>query len=312
MYSFDFISIVLKAYNNRTTLNMTVVQIATFYEVSKQSIYNWIGCNYNLNKNNKRIYIRKNSEYDKKYIKYVLSYVNKNPQFIMKNLLQQLNLLFGINVCKNTIYMILKKNNITRKIVQINKYPHSTDKYLTDLKRLQKEIKNRKKRIISIDETAINIDNIGNYGWSDRGKRCIINKKHRNKGVRFSLLFGISRSKIIGYAIKEGSFKGPDFSEYMNKINNKYTRYKYLLDNAVIHRARIINNDIRKKFIYNVPYSPQFNPIEYVNNELKRQIKIANIKNKNELIIFMDKFVKQTNKKGLKKYFEKSYNLIGV
>jgi hypothetical protein len=47
-------------------------------------------------------------------------------------------------------------------------------------------------------------------------------------------------------------------------------------------------------------------------NELKRQIKRAYIKNKNELIIFMDRFVKQTNKKGFKNYFEKSYNLIGV
>ncbi len=31
----------------------------------------------------------------------------------------------------------------------------------------------------------------------------------------------------------------------------------------------MINNNIKSKMIYNIPYSPQFNPIEHVNNELK-------------------------------------------
>lgn len=312
MYSIDFINMVIKVYNNRKSLNMTVVQIATFYEISKQSIYNWLNGKYNLNKNNKRIYIRKESEYDKKYIKYILSYVTKNPQFLIKHLIERLKLLFGIAISKNTIYMILKKNNITRKIVQINKYPHNTDKYLYDLKRLQKELKHRKKRIISIDETSINLNNINNYGWSKKGNKCIIHKKHKNKNVRFSLLFGISRSKIIDYVIKEGTINGSDFNNYINKIDNNKSNYKYLLDNAVIHKTKIINNDIRKKFIYNVPYSPQFNPIEYVNNELKRQIKISNINNKTELVIFINNFVRKINKKGLKNYFNKSYELIGI
>jgi hypothetical protein len=64
--------------------------------------------------------------------------------------------------------------------------------------------------------------------------------------------------------------------------------------------------------IYNVPYSPQFNPIEYVNNELKRQIKISKINNRNELNDFMKRFVKENNKKGYKGYFEKACNLMGV
>ena len=45
--------------------------------------------------------------------------------------------------------------------------------------------------------------------------------------------------------------------------------------------------------IYNIPYSPQFNPIGHVNNELKRQIKTADINNK-------------------KRYYEKVYDLMGV
>ena len=38
MYSYDFIQIVIKAYNTRNKLCMTVNQLATFYEISKQSL----------------------------------------------------------------------------------------------------------------------------------------------------------------------------------------------------------------------------------------------------------------------------------
>ncbi len=41
MYSHDFIKVILKVYNNLKRLNMTVKKIASFYEISKQSIYNW-------------------------------------------------------------------------------------------------------------------------------------------------------------------------------------------------------------------------------------------------------------------------------
>jgi transposase-like protein len=64
--------------------------------------------------------------------------------------------------------------------------------------------------------------------------------------------------------------------------------------------------------IFNVPYSPQFNPIEYVNNELKRQIRTQNIQNKKELIKFLELFIKKSSKKGFKNYFKKSYDLLGI
>ena len=63
----------------------------------------------------------------------------------------------------------------------------------------------------------------------------------------------------------------------MKKNDKANCRYKYLLDNVVIHKTKIISENLRKNMIYNIPYSPQFNPIEYVNNELKRQIKLVEI-----------------------------------
>ena len=44
--------------------------------------------------------------------------------------------------------------------------------------------------------------------------------------VFYSLLFGITKKKIIGYDIKEGIFKGTYFNKYMVKNDKENGRYK--------------------------------------------------------------------------------------
>lgn len=161
MYSLDFVNIVIKTYNNRKMLNMTVNHIAVFYGISKPSgllsIYNWINGKINLSKNNKRIYVKSTtkSQYEQKYIDYLLKYVSEHPQFIIKDLMNHLNILLasltGIKLSKQIIYMILKRIFNTHFSIQINKYPHSNERYQIDLKLLKKKLSNKKNRIISID-----------------------------------------------------------------------------------------------------------------------------------------------------------------
>lgn len=312
MYSIDFIIMVLKSYNKRKQLNMTVNEIAIFYEISKQTMYNWLKGKYKISEMNKRVYAKVTPKCDSKYTKYVIKFIKSNQQFNMKISLQNLMALFGIGITKQTIYNILKRNKITHKIIQINKYPHSKVRYKKEVNKLRKSLNCRKNRIISIDETAIHINAIGRYGWAKSGTKCIINKPHKNKGVRFSLLFGISKKSIVGYTIKEGTMKGTDFNEFMERIDRPNGNYKYLLDNAVIHHSKLIKKDIKEKMIYNVPYSPQYNPIEYVNNELKRQIRCENIRNDDELRKYMEKFTRANKRKGNEKYFEKAYKMLGI
>lgn len=163
MYSLDFIHVVIKTYHMRTSLNFTVAQIVSFYNISKQSIYNWLNNNL-LISGNKRLFNRSTKPSHKLHISYVTNYVKKFPQFSIKTLLKNLIFLFGFAVSRQTICNILKRNNITRKRVQINKYPHSVDKYESCLNQLRSQLKSRKNRIISIDETGINLNSPSNYG----------------------------------------------------------------------------------------------------------------------------------------------------
>ena len=68
------------------------------------------------------------------------------------------------------------------------------------------------------------------------------------------------------------------------------------MDNARIHHSKILKHymtTINSKIIYNVPYCPEYNPIEMIFSKVKRIISCKN--NKNETII----------KKNINKAFKK-------
>ena len=69
------------------------------------------------------------------------------------------------------------------------------------------------------------------------------------------------------------------FINFFYKINNilpKNDKYYFLLDNARIHHYKKLKEYIKKtniEFIYNVPYMPEFNPIELVFKDFKTYLK---------------------------------------
>ncbi len=61
----------------------------------------------------------------------------------------------------------------------------------------------------------------------------------------------------------------------------------------------INENKNKINVIYNVPYSPQFNPIEYYHGVLKKEIYQTYIESRDQLN-------KELNKKGFDKYYDKT------
>ena len=71
-------------------------------------------------------------------------------------------------------------------------------------------------------------------------------------------------------------------NELKNKVKNKYPNI--LLDNARIHHARILKESVTDiRFIYNIPYTPEYNPKEQVFSKLKYLLRISNLTNENTL-----------------------------
>ena len=83
------------------------------------------------------------------------------------------------------------------------------------------------------------------------------------------------------------------------------------MDNATIHKTKKIKEELstkKIKVIYNVPYHPEFNQIEYQINTFWSEIKNKYVRNYKQSDYCINNFILKTNKIGLTKYFQKSYN----
>ena len=76
-------------------------------------------------------------------------------------------------------------------------------------------------------------------------------------------------SSLVGWKLypeRKGGVKTNDILEFYNEfIHSKYKDYLVIMDNAVIHKSKIIRETIENDnnhLIYSVPYHPETNSIE--------------------------------------------------
>lgn len=307
MYDINFVNRVLKIYFNRKCFKLTVNSISKIYNISKSTIYEWKNNPVNI-VDNKRIFNKNLSIFE--YDKIIVDHVVENKTIDHDKIYNIVKKKFNKNISRRTVYNVLKRNHITCKKVQTNKYPYSKDKFDKDVNKLRSLIKCRKNRIISVDETSIDFIVPSNYGWSKKGTKCT--RKISNKRYRVSMLLAISKNKIVNYHIKEGSFKSDNFNEFMDETVNLNGHYRYFMDNATIHHNRFMDPDIKSKIIYNLPYCPSYNPIEYFFNTFKKEVRRINTNrnnNINQLVALLETKFKKTRFDG---YFKKSYDNLKI
>ena len=132
-------------------------------------------------------------------------------------------------------------------------------------------------------------------------------------------MLAINKTKVIGFQLVRGSFNGESFKTFItDTIIPKSKKASLLMDNARIHHYRKFVDMMKENnhnIIYNIPYSPQFNPlslrvnpIEYVFNVLKTEIRNNCIDTYKQLHIKIELFVRKMNSIGFRKYFQKSYD----
>jgi transposase len=105
---------------------------------------------------------------------------------------------------------------------------------------------------------------------------------------RYTLLVAVGIDKVIHYRIIKNSANGEIFLKFIKdliKILSMDEQYYILLDNARIHHykkfKRYIQHQCNIEVVYNVPYTPEANPIEQVFKELKQNLNDATVNNRN-------------------------------
>jgi transposase len=302
------------SFNLRKRYHLSIEEIAKLLDIGRSTLYLWRKMYLFDHKcfGEKKFHVKKNNSYYRKINDTIISYICDTVIISgvvnIKALKYHLQKTFNVTICKSYVYKILKKNKITYKKCQKYKCRYSND--IMDKKReeLLKEIdKVGMSNLISLDETSIEIGDKPNYGWSHQG--TIIKKKIPHIRQRYSLIMAISYDKVIDYKLVKGSFNGEIFKNFIEgKCLNKKALF---MDNARIHHYKKFKNEISKRkcsLIYNVPYCPKYNPIEYVFNVIKSELRKRDIQSLNDLNRELKKIIRKLNKKSFSTYYNHSYD----
>jgi transposase len=179
---------------------------------------------------------------------------------------------------------------------------------------IKRKAKKEKGVIYFGDETGMRSDHQAGKSYAPKGKTPVIKKT----GQRFSLnmISAISNKGHLQFMILDGRFNGEVFETYLKQLI-KYSRQKifFITDGHPAHKTKKLNewleeNKHRIEVFFLPPYSPELNPQEYVNQDVKTNIigkkrPINKAQMKNNVNEFMTK--RKNNKKQVQKYFHEKH-----
>jgi transposase len=160
------------------------------------------------------------------------------------------------------------------------------------------------------DETGMRSDHQAGRSYAPAGQTPVIKKT----GQRFSLnmVSAISNRGHLQFMIIDGRFNGEVFQQFLSQLI-KYSRQKiyFVTDGHPAHKTKKLNqwleeNKDRIEIFFLPPYSPELNPQEYVNQDVKTNVigKKRPI-NKQQMRSNVNEFMlkRKKNKKQVQKYF---------
>jgi transposase len=283
-----------------------------------QSLARWVN-KYKMTKTLKRK-IRKNHNFKitPEIEKFIKEYVRKYPTTTLWEYSKLVKDKFNIELSDKSIYNILHKNKITRKRLRNKYYPEKREgQEKQDLDTFYNKLKNYDyTKTICLDETSIPLNMTFSYGRSRKGTR-VIKKTNKYPYKRFNLLCAISTNKVIGWKLfpeRKGGVKTDDILEFYDDfIKNKYKNHLIIMDNAVIHKSKIIRETIensKNELLYSVPYHPETNSIEEFFSQLKHYIKKESPNTYDDIYKTINNIIEnKITKEHLTNYLKHSYKI---
>jgi transposase len=164
------------------------------------------------------------------------------------------------------------------------------------------------------DETGMRSDHQAGRSYAPAGETPVIKKT----GQRFSLnmISAISNRGHLQFMILDGRFNGEVFITFLKQMI-KYSRQKifFITDGHPAHKTKKLNewlseNKAKIEVFFLPPYSPELNPQEYVNQDVKTNVigKKRPI-NKAQMRVNVESFMykRKNDKSQVQKYFHVSH-----
>ena len=218
-----------------------------------------------------------------------------------------------------SIHNILTNNKITRKRLRNKYYPEKrVGQEKEDLQTFYNILQTKYDytKTICLDETSIYLNMTLTYGRSRSGTR-VIKKTNKYPYKRYNLLCAISADKVVGWKLypeRKGGVKTTDILEFYDEfIHSKYKNYLVIMDNAVIHKSKLIREKIEddhNHLLYSIPYHPETNAIEEYFSQLKHYVKKESPNTYDDIYkVITDIIEKKITKEHLTNYLKHSYKI---
>lgn len=283
----------------------TQKDVAGFYKVSLRSFTRWYANYHLLNYNYRQKRMSKIKINIKKTIE---SIITSNPFTRLIDIKYDIKKIHNLDVSLSSISYILRELKYTYKRARIR---------VRDYNKLTKDYKTFKDtmgtipigKIISIDESGFNRQMYPIYGRCKSGKKLEHYISKKTSSENYSLLMAISSQNILKSDIIKGSINAILFNNFICELNKSYQNCYFLMDNARIHHnkelMKIMKNSTNK-IIYNIPYSPEFNPIEHCFSEIKQTFRRINNGKDTNIIQIIIQSINMLHRPNLLKYYIKS------
>ena len=233
----------------------------------------------------------------------------------VKNLMKRK---YGITLSKWQVGRYLKKWGYTPQKPVAKAIEQKEEKVKEWLEKEYPKIKKKAKREKAViywsDETGMRSDHQAGKSYSPKGKTPVIKKT----GQRFSInmISALSNRGYLQFMIMKAGFNSEVFIEFMERML-KHSKKKifFIVDGHPSHKTLKVKGWLkghkkRIELFFLPPYSPELNPDEYLNQDIKTNIigKNRNINKKQmkeNVVRFM--YRRKNNFKQVKKYFREKH-----
>lgn len=175
---------------------------------------------------------------------------------------------------------------------------------------IKKKAKEENAEIHWGDETGVRNTSQHGRSYAPKGKTPV--KKSKAQRFSINMISTVTNQGKVGFMIYSGSMNAERLIEFLKQLTKGKTRKIYLiLDNLRVHHSKIVkewvSTNSSKIEIFHLPsYSPEKNPDEYLNCDLKYGLsEKPSPKNQEELRENVENHMKmlQKNESRVKKYF---------
>lgn len=143
---------------------------------------------------------------------------------------------------------------------------------------------------IYIDETAFNLETWPFKAWAPTKKNASLSRP--GKSINYSAITAMDSDGILGVKVVKGGVKSEEFFHFMQQLIEskeeliKSEKVVFFMDNASIHKTSDSMVQLSKFYniLYNAPYTPQLNPIEFAFSKIKSEFRQKRPKTEQELV----------------------------